>query len=214
MWGKPLQVDLSGNFYIFGPSLREGGLRQVAGALLMFLPVVELSSGWLGPLPPGPPDWWRLRQILDFCSEEIQPQQRKHVITRTRGCSNSEVINPSRYHRGNKELEAKLIFTFSKYLWFKPILKTGEGREELEWTFKGRWEVTFAVVSVTEVMIFNITVFVVKTRKYGAYRIWSDFYNGTHSWWQALPVSLSVGLNFYCHVNDFLFLVSVVYKNS
>ena len=48
--------------------------------LLTFVPVVELSSDRLGPLP-GQAGLvaWSQRKILDFCSEEIQRQGRKHV---------------------------------------------------------------------------------------------------------------------------------------
>ena len=52
-------------------------------SVLTFLPVVELSSGWLGPDQPGLAGLlaWHQRKILDFCSEENQRQERKHVMT-------------------------------------------------------------------------------------------------------------------------------------
>ena len=89
--GSPLRVDFSGNFHIFTPILDSAERRRrvesskcLVGSclpLLTFVPVVELSSDRLGPLP-GQAGLvaWSQRKILDFCSEEIQRQGRKHVM--------------------------------------------------------------------------------------------------------------------------------------
>ena len=91
--GSPPRVDFSGNFHIFTPSpalTRQrdgGGLIAAAGLVGVLCASVDVSAGGWTELRQARPTAgqaglvaWSQRKILDFCSEEIQRQGRKHVM--------------------------------------------------------------------------------------------------------------------------------------
>ena len=86
--GSPPWVDFSGNFHIFTPILDSAERRRRVESSQCPCASVDVFCRWLnwaraGSALPGQAGLvaWSQRKILDFCSEQIQRQGRKHVMT-------------------------------------------------------------------------------------------------------------------------------------